>query len=612
MARPPSDRASTADPAVAAVPGPDSGANDVGSGSDAAAAAFPSDAGYREVASGSVADDMAAEGGDSARAAVSVRSGFAGAAALIAGITILSRIIGFGRTLLLGHVAQPRLGQAYLTANTIPNIIFEIIAGGALAALVVPLVAGAIARSDRAEIGRTASAMLTWVLAILVPLAVLVAVFARPIITFAINQDAKPATIAVGAGMLRVFAPQIPLYGIGIVLAGLLQAHRRFAWPVLAPLFSSVVVIATYITYRLVAPPAPTDIPNVPEHSWMILAVGTTLGVVVLSLCLIIPVARLGLRWSPTFRFTGDARRTVGGLAGVAIVTVAAQQIALFIAVRLANGASSVALYTFTVAQTVYLVPWSVLALPVAMSVYPGLATSSATGDDDGYRRMLATATRTVTLLSAFGAAALIAAATPLGRLFAAIADSTRPDPGVLALTFATFAPGLVGYGLFALHSRALYARSQNRYAAIATIAGWGTVVVASFVLAALMPVHFRPAALTTANTIGMTVLAIVLGVIVAARTGRGSLQGLTRAGLAAIAAGAAAAVAGITVRQPLPDHPGWLGDIGQGMLSGAVAVVVFGLVAAAIDRPDLALIVRRMRRRRSPSTATTAADIRQ
>jgi putative peptidoglycan lipid II flippase len=582
-----------------AVPGQTGGGGPGVEGADGVAAGRVPLGGYPDVAGAFVADDMAAEGAESAYApeparSGGVRTGFAGAAALIAGITILSRVVGFGRTLLLGFVAQPVLGQAYLTANTIPNIIFEIVAGGALAALVVPLVAGAIARSDRSSIGRTASALLTWVLSILVPLAILVAAFARPIITFAVSRDASPTTIDAGTDMLVVFAPQIPLYGIGIVLAGLLQAYRRFAWPVLAPLLSSVVVIATYLTYRLVSPPVDS------VFGWMILATGTTLGVVVLSLCLIVPVARLGLRWRPTYRFAGDARTTVGGLAGVAVITVAAQQIALFIAVRLANEASSVALYTFTVAQTVYLVPWSVFALPVAMSVYPSLATSAETGDEDGYRRDLSAATRTVTLLSAFGAAALIAAATPLGRLFAEIAHATRPDPEALALAFATFAPGLIGYGLFALHSRALYARGQNRYAAIATLTGWGTVVAASFALAAAMPTHLRPAALTTANSIGMTVLAVVLGVIVAARTGRGSLSGLTRAVAAAIIAGAAAASAGILVRRPLPEHPGWIGDIGQGMLSGAVAVVVFGLVTVIVDRRDLAPILRRFRRRRS------------
>ena len=82
------------------------------------------------------------------------RRGFASAAVLIAVLTALSRLVGFGRTLVLGSVAKPGLSQAYLTANTIPNIIFEIVAGGALAGLVVPMVAGAIARDDRRGVGR--------------------------------------------------------------------------------------------------------------------------------------------------------------------------------------------------------------------------------------------------------------------------------------------------------------------------------------------------------------------------------------------------------------------------------------------------------------------------
>jgi putative peptidoglycan lipid II flippase len=528
-------------------------------------------------------------------------SGFASAALLIAGLTILSRVVGFGRTLILGNVAKPGINQAYLTANTIPNIIFEIVAGGALASLVVPLVAGAIARSDRGQVGRTASALLTWVLSILVPLGLLVAIFARPIVTLAVPAASDADVINVGTDMLRVFAPQIPLYGIAIVLAGLLQAHRRFAWPVLAPLFSSVVVIATYVTYGLTQPDH--DIPNVSTAGQLILAVGTTLGVVVLALCMVAPVARLRLGWRPTYRFSGDARRTVGGLAGVAVITVAAQQLALFIAVRLANDAGdNVSLYMFTLAQTVYLVPWSVFALPVATSVYPTLATAAATGDDDGYRRTLSGATRSVLLLSAFGAAALIATATPLARLFASIATSTKPDPVTLALAFATFAPGLLGYGLFALHSRALYARSQNRYAAVATIIGWGVVVAASFVLSATIRDQLRVVALTTANSIGMTVLAIVLGVLIVRRTGRGSLQGVARAALAAIVAGAAAAAAGIAIRLPLSHAPGVTGDVAQGMLSGVVAVVVFGAVAAALDRHDVRPLLLRLTRIATPA----------
>ena len=563
-------------------------------------------------------DDIAAieagaaaiEAGTAAAAATSGRSSrggarrdaFAGAALLIAVLTVLSRLVGFGRTLVLGNVTAPSINQAYLTANTIPNIIFEIVAGGALASLVVPLVAGAIARLDTAQVGRTASAMLTWVLSLLVPLGVLVAVFARPIVTLAISAHAGRPAITVATGMLRIFAPQIPLYGIAIILGGLLQAHRRFAWPVVAPLFSSLVVIATYLLYGLTEP-AGAEIPHVSREGQLILAIGTTLGVAVLGLCMVVPVARLGLRWRPTYRFSGEARDTVAGLAGVAIITVAAQQFALFIAVRLANsGGNQVSLYIFTLAQTVYLVPWSVFALPVAMSVYPALATSASIGDDDGYRRTLAGATRSVLLLSAFGAAALIAAATPLARLFAAVASGTEPTPSTLALAFATFAPGLVGYGLFALHSRALYARAQNRYAALATAIGWGVVIAASYALAASMPAHLRSVALTTANSIGMTVLAVVLGTVVVRRTGRASLRGVPRATLAALIAGAVAAAAGVAVRLPFTDAPGIAGDIGQGMLSGVTAAIVFVAIAAMIDRHDIRPLVLRFTRFTTPA----------
>jgi putative peptidoglycan lipid II flippase len=292
------------------------------------------------------------------------------------------------------------------------------------------------------------------------------------------------------------------------------------------------------------------------------------------------------------------------------VITVVAQQLALFVAIRLANGkgVDPASVFEFTLAQTVYLVPWSVFALPVATSVYPSLATAAATGDDDGYRRTLATSTRSVLLLSALGAAALIAAATPLGNLFAWIASKTAPDPHTLALAFATFAPALLGYGLFALHSRALYARAQNRYAAIATLIGWGVVIAASFVLAATMPLHLRVVALTTANSVGMTVLAVVLGTVVVRRTGRGSLAGLPRAAAAALIAGAAAAAAGIAVRLPLTDAPGVIGNVAEGMLSGVVAVVVFATVAGALDRHDVRPLLIRLTRiagRARPSTRT-------
>ena len=176
----------------------------------------------------------------------------AGAAALIAVLTVASRLAGFGRTgIFTWVVGTTDLGGVYVVANTVPNIVFEIVAGGALASLVVPLLAGAVAAGDRRAVAATTGALLTWTVTLLVPLAVLVAVFAGPIVSLIIG-DPTPAQRDAGARMLRVFAPQLPLYGIGIVLTGVLQAHRRFAWPVLAPLLSSLTVIGVYLLFGAV------------------------------------------------------------------------------------------------------------------------------------------------------------------------------------------------------------------------------------------------------------------------------------------------------------------------------------------------------------------------
>src|SRR5450756_2523858 len=113
------------------------------------------------------------------------------------------------------------------------QVLFEVAAGGALASAVVPLLALPLARSMRKDVDRTASAMLGWALAVLVPLAVVVAVLARPLVGV-FMPGATVAELGVAASFLAMFAVQIPLYGAGLVLTGVLQAHRRFLAAALA------------------------------------------------------------------------------------------------------------------------------------------------------------------------------------------------------------------------------------------------------------------------------------------------------------------------------------------------------------------------------------------
>ncbi len=535
--------------------------------------------------------------GSSTRLTGPAATRIARAAALIAVLTLASRIAGFARTLVLGEtVGYTNLGGMYQTANSIPNIVFEIVAGGALAALVVPLLAGDLDRDDRAAVGATASALLTWVVVVLVPVALLVAVLAGPIV-WLLAPATPAAERAVGAEMLRIFAPQLPLYGVGIVLTGVLQTHRRFAWPVLAPLLSSLTVIGAYLTYGVLAPHRP-DIPAVSTPARLILAVGTTLGVVVLSLCLVPAVARLGLPWRPTFRLAEAPRRAVRGLVGVGVLTVAAQQLTNALTIALVNWHTAPgALIAFTQAQTFYLLPWAVLAVPVATSAYPTLASAAAAGDADRFGRTLAGATRGVLLLSGLGAAALAALAWPAAWMYAHVAHNPT-QVGGLAAAIAAFAPGLPGYGLFALHSRALYAHRQNRAVAQATVAGWGAVAVLSVALAATLPAGARVPAVAAANSGGMLVLGVVLTVLVRRRCGPRALAGVGRAGAAALLAGTLATLAGIAVRAVAPASPGWFGVFVTAVLSGLVTAVVFAGVAGLVDRGDAAALLARVRRR--------------
>ncbi|HEY2947312.1 MAG TPA: lipid II flippase MurJ [Micromonosporaceae bacterium] len=523
----------------------------------------------------------------------------AGAAALIAVLTVASRVAGFARYYVLGAaVGGTNLGDIYVAASAIPNAIFEIVAGGALAGLVVPMLAGAIAGRDRATVSATTSALLTWALTILIPLGLLLAVAAGPVMSL-VFQDPTPHQLAAGTLMLRVQAVQVPLYGLAIVFGGVLQAHRRFAWPAVAPLLSSLTAMATYVTFALVEGRR-ADLPQVGRGGQLILAVGTAAAAAALTLCVLVPALRLGLRLRPRYAFDGDARRRVGGLALAGVATVVAQQVSLLIAVHLASGGPKGTNLAYAFAQAVFLLPWAVLAVPIATASYPTIAAAHATEDRDRFTGTLAAATRGVLLVSCFGAAALVALSGPAAQV---LLDG--PPVDWLAAGIIAFAPGLLGYGLFALLSRALYARGDNRLAALATAVGWSVAIASAYALAAELPRTARVPALGLANSVGMAVLGGVLLAIVARRAGRAALTGVGRAAAVGSAAAAAAGLAGWAVSRwfdaALGGTPNDVAAVIQGMLCGVVVVVVFLGVAYPLDRRDVrpmvAAVAGRLRR---------------
>ncbi|MFB9323398.1 murein biosynthesis integral membrane protein MurJ [Cryptosporangium minutisporangium] len=508
-----------------------------------------------------------------------------GAAGLIAGLTILARVVGFGRIVVFtGTVGYHDVGDTYQAINTIPNIIFEIVAGGALAAAVVPLLAGAADRGERRTVDQVTSALLTWVIVLLAPLAIVIALAAGPIVAGLLGPEATAADGEFGRLLLRVFAPQLVLYGVGVVLTGVLQAHRRFAGPALAPLLSSVTVIGAYLVYGRLESGAETAA-DVGRPGQLVLAVGTTLGVVMLSLSLLLPLRGTGVRIRPTLRFPSGSVNRVRRLVGSGVATVVGQQLATLVALLLANrwAAPDGSYVAFMMAQTVFLLPWAVLAVPLATSAYPRLAAAWERSDQAAYRATLRPTLHGVLILSALATAALIAGAEPIAALVTAAGDGDASRPAVAA-GIACFAPGLLGYGLFALLSRALYAAERPGAAAGAVLGGWAVTAGAAVVLVVLLPAEDRVAALAVGNTVGMTVLGAALLLLTARRAGPGTLRGTGRLVLALVPATAMADAAGAWVAAALPGES-VLAIVGAGAVAAVVVLVLFVVLLRSAGR---------------------------
>ena len=234
--------------------------------------------------------------------------GIGRAAVLIGAITMLARVIGFGRQVVFAHTVQAScLGTAYTTANMVPNIIYDIVMGGALTAVVVPVLAGPARAgvrdpaagdpaADREQVRQTSAALLTWTVLLLVPVSVVIAVVARPLMSVLLGGAPgcpRASMVSLGTRMLVVFAPQILLYGLAVVLYGILQAHRRFGAPAVAPVLSSLIVIGAYFWFGVVGNGYQDMVRPVPVLAWVVLAVGTTAGVAALVATPLLPAARL-------------------------------------------------------------------------------------------------------------------------------------------------------------------------------------------------------------------------------------------------------------------------------------------------------------------------------
>lgn len=523
-----------------------------------------------------------------------VTRGVGAAAALIAVVTVGARLAGFGRTVVFSQtVGDTCLGTAYVTANQLPAVLFEIVIGGALTAVVVPVMAAAAARGDHEQVRRTASALITWVLLLSVPLSALLALAAPPAMALMLGAGAgcdRGALLALSSRMLVVFAPQIVLYGLAAVLYGVLQAHRRFLAPALAPLVSSLVVIAAYLAFVPLGGDHRQDVAGLPAAAELTLSLGTTAGVAALFLTVVGPAGRLRTRPRPRLTFPPGVGERVRSLAAATLVPLVAMQVCLLLSVALANwggGAGAAVLYTY--AWALFTLPYGVIAVPVATSAFTALAVAHAEHDRDGFAALASGSARAVVVVTAGVGTALAAAAGPVAAVFA------QQDPQTLERALLAYAPGVVGFGLVALLSRTLYASHHGRPAALAQVAGWLVVMVCAVALVWALPAGWAIAGLGAASTLGLSLAAALLCAAVARVHGRDALAGVARAVVAAALGGVAGWASGRAVAGVLPDAGVWEAA-GAAAAAGAAGLAVFTAVAASVDRAAVRAVADRAR----------------
>ena len=406
-------------------------------------------------------DRQEGDGGDRGRGGEP--PGTARAAAGMGVITALSRAVGFLRVLVVAAVlGTTYLGNAFQSANSLSNVLFELLAAGALSAVLVPTFVELLERGDQAGAEEVAGRVLGVALAALGAVTV-VGVVAAPLLarllTAGVPAEVAGDQQALVAYLLRFFIPQVMLYAAGTIAIAVLYARRRFAITAAAPMGNTVVMVACLVAFRSAAGADPGL--DLSDGERLLLAAAGTGGVVAFVGSLLLACAASGFRLRPR-RVRGDARVTaVLRHSGWGVVLHTAGGLLLGAAI-VAGSAVAGGVVAYQVGWVVFLAPYAVLAQPIHTAILPELVIEARDEGRERVVRSLRWALERMALLALPVTAAMVALALPAMRLVS-FGETTPDGTRLLAAAVAGLAVGLVPYSAFLLFSRGYYALGDSR-----------------------------------------------------------------------------------------------------------------------------------------------------
>jgi putative peptidoglycan lipid II flippase len=510
--------------------------------------------------------------------------------------TMLSRLTGMIRTLSAAFVLGGTvLADGYNLANTTPNMVYDLLLGGVLAATLVPVFVVHRETDNDAGTDAVVSVLVTGMV-VLTAVALVAAPWIFRMYTWSAPGSDRVELTRVGVPLLRWFLPQILFYGLTAVGNALLNSRRRYAAAAFAPVLNNVMVICMFGSFWMLK--ARHQVPSVGVVAGdpallALLGGGTTAGIAAMALVLWPAIRRAGihLRWN--FDLHNRAVRKVFGLSGWTLAYAFVNQVALAVVLALANrrpGDPTAYTYAFIFFQ----LPYGLFAVSLMTTIEPELSSHVARADAEGFRRQFSLGMRMLLLVmvpASIGSAVL---AHPIVNALMGHGNYRKAAPvtGDLLLLFAI---GMVGYTMYLYSLRMFYALRDTRTPFLLNVVENAVNIVLAVVFVFVFKWHAQGLALAYAIAYS---IGAVLALSAARRRmvrfdGRRTVAAASRIIAAATAMGLAVAAV-VRVIGPKDGFASLIPTV----VGAVVGVAVYGSLATALDVEELRLVLGRVRRR--------------
>ncbi|MGP3533588.1 murein biosynthesis integral membrane protein MurJ [Microbacterium sp. RD1] len=532
-------------------------------------------------------------------------SGLGRASVLIGAGTVISRVTGLLRTVVLvgaiGSVGSTA-GDAFAVANQLPNNIFAIISTGLLTAVIVPQIVQAAAHADggRAFISKVFT---LGTVALLVTTAV--AMVLAPWLIALYTSSFTPAQQALSTAFAYWCLPQIFFYGLYALLGEILNARRVFGPFTWAPILNNIVSIIGFVAFTLVFGGPLEEVSQWDPSKIAVLAGTATFGIVTQCAVLVLFWRRAGLHLRPDFRWRGVGLRHIGRLAGWTFLMVVVGQVAGIVQTNVLSESSGdgPSVFASQNAWLLFMLPYSIIVVSIGTPYFTQLSEHASAGRHSAVVSDVGRSIRILGLFIVAATAALAVAAVPASRIFTTTAGEALQAAPVLLCFLVSLLPMSV---LFVVQ-RTFYAYNDTRtpfvFTAVQGVLVAATALAAGAAVGAgLLPVDQLAAGVALGQSLAITVQVLLAAVLLHRRLGSvGTAEWLPSLGRFALAAIPAAA-AGWGVYLLLGGDEGWttadrlLGALGATIVGGVVLAVYLGILAV-FRAPELTPAIGMLRR---------------